>query len=65
MIDRNYLGHELIDFSEYYTSGEYICNKCNIVIFSENNEYCTLMNGYADALCDISCNDYIIKNIIE
>lgn len=65
MFEINYLGH---DFKvEDAITGDYICNICNCIIwfYTYDNEefYLSLIDGYY--MNAISCNETIIKNIIE
>ena len=76
MFDKNYLGHNLISYTRYDGDNDYICTNCGIEIYyieqfkfnyykqSEFNYY--FLNGYeCGGICEISCDDFIIKNIIE
>lgn len=66
MFNKYILGHDFIDYIDddcYIATKYYKCLTCGILIFE---------NGYGDIFCCISnqylnltCEEYIIKNIIE
>ncbi len=46
----------------------YICNKCGFIIFKEKDDgssTCSLLNGFHDDEMILSCDEVIIKTIIE
>lgn len=63
-----YLGHNFRSIEDRDLFW-YICSKCNIVMFKRNYirlfpaNYMISFIGYS--IPDITCNEYIIKNIIE
>ena len=70
-INLNYLNHK---FKQYlkYTIKDYICEKCNILVFYSNDEnrYYDLDFTYDpcgdfDQEYKLNCEEQIIKNIIE
>jgi hypothetical protein len=67
MIDKNYLGHILEDANNL-SYKDYICKKCNALIWVSNGVYRVLIgtakDGHFDKL-ELNCEEYIIKNIIE
>ena len=70
MFNSNYLGHNLIHLEKYQIDTDYICKKCGVEIFYEyfgNRDwyYYILDVDRTNGECNISCEDYIIKNIIE
>jgi hypothetical protein len=75
MIDVNYLGHNFIRYWEYGVDRDYQCTKCKVKIdyreiIGIKNEYCVIdvnANGIAVISANklLSCNECIIKNIIE
>jgi hypothetical protein len=67
-IDKYYLGHNLIydDFfkNSIYSYRYFKCIKCNTKIIIHNNNYKSLIDGYY-VESYLTCNEIIIKNIIE
>ncbi len=72
MFDKNYLGHNF----EFYRALPYAINKqehdkqcsiCKIIIwyYGVDGTYNIIIDDELAGSCDISCNEYIIKNIIE
>jgi hypothetical protein len=70
MIDLNYLGHRLKECKDFYPYHEYKCEICNIILYYE---YANHRSTYAicsgqrslGAICHITCEEFIIKSIIE
>lgn len=60
MFDKNHLGHDLKQTSQH--SAVYTCNKCKSTIWANNVVYFEINTGYKKL---ISCDEIIIKNIIE
>jgi predicted SprT family Zn-dependent metalloprotease len=59
-MDITYLGHQFKKRQNKRYS--YRCQKCNIIAYYVNYQW----ENYDDSeYLDISCNEYIIKNIIE
>lgn len=56
-----YLFHELIKNNEYYFILK--CTKCNIKLYDLNGKYYFHDEGFSE--CKYTCDEYIIKNIIE
>lgn len=79
MFDKNYLNHNFIigdksGFNEYFDGRYYICNKCNIgvVYWNKWNDYyiekISSEKLYKDDLThklDLTCNEVIVKSILE
>lgn len=69
MIDENYLGHSFIRNEDLYY-GNFKCSKCNIIVLYRSAKdkywYGRSELGKGDwKLLDISCDEEIIKYIIE
>ena len=72
MFDKNYLGHDFISF-KHKLSDHYICEKCNVIFYCSDDgqifrvkEMDNIKNGQIDVFYKfISCDEWIIKNIIE
>ena len=71
-----YLSHELVIFTKFFKKNDYKCIKCGIELFYEDNDktfWIINNNGETsfelganiDEHCNISCNEFLIKNIIE
>lgn len=65
MFDKNYLGHNLSTLLKYCISNDFVCTYCGIEIYYFNKQYITLINGKSYGICEINCEQYIIKNLIE
>lgn len=66
-IDCKYLNHNLIHVISKASDHEYICKICNIKCWyfkSGNLIYQVLDNNDITPL-DLTCNEYIIKNLLE
>lgn len=67
MIDLNYLGHKFVKSGIRYLNNDlYICSICKLNIsysFGVINNYVSCIDGKWDIA--ISCNEMIIKTIIE
>lgn len=64
----NYLGHEFKLISQSLTrTNAYICIKCKCEIdhFLSGKIVFWRKNGRYSEILEISCNEYLIKNIIE
>lgn len=66
-IDINYLNHDLKQYHEVInhikTLHWYKCTKCNLLIYYF--EFTIPQNNYVYLDLDLTCEEYIIKNIIE
>lgn len=67
MINKNYLNHNFIEMKR---NNDYICSKCKIMIWyyeGLKTQYWMLFNNTVSAgiLLNLTCNEMIIKNIIE
>lgn len=69
LVQPNYLNHKLIQFTKYCVKDDYKCLACGIEIYHErsDNTYWIINNDgeAADYSCELTCNEYIIKQIIE
>ena len=71
MIDKNYLGHKLEHYTYFYPHYDFKCEKCNIILYyNEQDKYqYNLCDGNClvnlGPKCNLTCDEYIIKNIIE
>ena len=68
-IDENYLNHKLKLHTEY-SKLDYKCEKCNIIIYFYEGHYYDVdfryeEDGDVDMPSELTCEDHIIKNIIE
>lgn len=62
--NKNYLGHELQQlFPNEKHPVIFICNKCNSRIWTNSQRFLLNKNGTYENL--ISCDEMVIKNIIE
>lgn len=67
------LGHNFIihDTISYRNNIYYICDMCNIIIFKKQNSHehyyisTKWNNTWRPNLLDLTCNEVIIKNILE
>ena len=69
-MDLNYLGHEVVLYTKHYKNGDYKCSKCGIVLYYNTNDrtYFIVNDSEDDEvgpMCNITCDEQIIKNIIE
>jgi hypothetical protein len=71
MIDLNYLGHKLKPYYDIYPEYDYKCEICNIILFINIQDkyhqanYCICSGDSIDDKCTLTCEEYIIKSIIE
>ncbi len=75
MINKNYMGHDLINFDlENIYCQKYKCNRCNLLIkyYYKDKNNIVLYIHYIGSIDDINwstvkltCDEVIIKNIIE
>ncbi len=70
MFDKNYLGHYFLKYKYDKFGYDFKCETCGIIIWIEGNysdSYYMINNkGYHTFLkVNLSCNDFIIKGIIE
>lgn len=67
--NKNYLGHEFTSLNSLAYPFDFICNKCNSRIKHDindkNNLYSIANDGKIYPNKIISCDEMIIKNIIE
>jgi hypothetical protein len=63
MFDNNYLGHDFKIHPGSY-GYRYYCDKCDNNIIYKNNKY-FLLKTYYSGLEILSCDEMIIKGIIE
>lgn len=74
MFNRYYLNHKFIEYDGFGLS-DFVCEKCNMIIYHSKDilkfseKYCIIrddgQNGEIDDMPNITCEEYIIKNIIE
>ena len=70
MFNFNYLNHDFIEYIGRHTGIPqseytfYICNKCNIEIYYQSFSMIYYFHGEDDIL-KLTCDEMIIKNIIE
>ncbi len=74
-IDENYLGHKLKHYIEFYPHYDYKCEKCDIILWYDEN--IITPDEYNYNLCEgnaiinhkikraLTCEEFIIKSIIE
>lgn len=73
MIDKNYLGHDLTHCTEFYPKYDYKCNICGIILYydlDKDDNYTYQYNlcedgGVYNYKCILTCEEFIIKNILE
>lgn len=77
MFSKNYLGHDFKDVGVGEKTSWFICDKCKIVVFYNynnityrNNEIFFFPIGFLNnfnnsPIAEVTCNEYIIKIIIE
>lgn len=78
-MNKNYLGHEFIKYDKFNCGRDFICTKCNMAIDFRVLEQINglIVDAYyilvpkhglvveATINCEITCEEYIIKNILE
>lgn len=72
IVNSNYLGHIFKLYSKYTESNfeRYICDKCNVIVFQPTEEHLyistlSLLDDIGPIILELSCEQIIIKNIIE
>ncbi len=67
MFDRNYLGHKFEIFTAWSNNNyDYKCSVCKCKVYYNGfGDYVRLVKKNALSVYVLSCNEYIIKNIIE
>lgn len=71
MLNINYLGHTFIFYKVDLTCyvDEFICEKCNIIVWCDNFtiKYYYIRPNYHwfSELLELTCDEHVIKNIIE
>jgi hypothetical protein len=76
--NKNYLDHNFILYTKFYDECDYKCEKCDVIVFHElsDNDYYIVNIVYpidpddeieseADKLLKLTCEECIIKNILE
>lgn len=65
-MNKNYLGHDF-SLQPFYNKSWYQCSICNINIYHEEGLIYSTKDGTAmlRSICEISCEEMMIKNIIE
>jgi len=64
--NNNHLGHDFVDARGYYS-----CHRCNIIVYNNiNNDIivshrCKLSDGICGFKLNLTCDEVIIKYIIE
>lgn len=66
----SFLTHNLILLTKYNNqTRDYICTKCAIELFHSNNNVFFIIKNNGSSIendcCSLTCNEYIIKSIIE
>lgn len=69
MFNPNFLGHELILYTKFYPTDDYICVKCKIKLYHigyDKDNYLIFENQDTnEGICKVNCEEFIIKGIIE
>ncbi len=74
MFDKNHLKHNMELYTRYQPSHDYKCTKCGVVVwYSKHNDLYFLIDkdgmtqysGNDRELLTLTCEEYIIKGIIE
>jgi len=71
MLDKNYLGHNLIPLQKFYQTGDYTCTICKVELYYGffNDKYYFIVGendpSFPAKICELNCNEVIIKSLIE
>jgi len=69
--NKNYFGHNLISYIKFYDKHDYICTYCGIKLHFHPKQTSKLYYFIDELIndinseCELTCEEYIIKMIIE
>lgn len=63
----NYLSHELIPYDKFNNIySDFVCVKCNIKLYKNGRYYQILNRSKVNwEVCNFTCNEFLVKNILE